>query len=134
MKHLYLFRSFIIFCLLLLFSGNDIHAQNAADPDITFNIGTGTVGYAVEAISIQSDGKVIIGGVFTTYNGVAKNHIARLNTDGSLDASFNSGTGPNNSVYSTALQSDGKIIVGGTFMSYNGTAINKIARLNTDGS
>ena len=100
--------------------------------DVTFNIGTGTS--FVYTTAIQSDGKIIIGGVFTSYNGTAINRIARLNTDGSLDATFNVGTGANNIVYTTAIQSDGKIIIGGVFTSYNGTARNQIARLNTDGS
>jgi hypothetical protein len=52
--------------------------------------------------------------------------------DGSLDTSFNIGTGANSDVFTTAIQSDGKIIIGGFFSSYNGTARNNIARLNTN--
>jgi uncharacterized delta-60 repeat protein len=84
--------------------------------------------------AIQSDGKIIIGGSFTTYNGTLINNIARLNADGTLDLTFNPGTGANDSVLGTAIQSDGKIIIGGGFTSYNGTAINRIARLNADGT
>jgi uncharacterized delta-60 repeat protein len=105
-------------------------------PDASFNIGTGT-NNDIATILIQDDGKIIIGGDFTSYNGTARGCIARLNTDGSLDASFNAGlgaAGTNSSINTTAIQSDGKIIVGGNFTSYNGTAINRIARLNTDGS
>ncbi len=101
--------------------------------DATFIVGTGADG-AVWTTAIQSDGKIIIGGGFSTYNGTACNRIARLNTDGSLDASFNVGTGANDRIYTTAVQSDGKIYIGGWFTSYNGTACNRIARLNTDGS
>ncbi len=101
--------------------------------DNTFNLGSG-FNDAVESLSLQVDGKIIVGGDFTSFNGGLANYITRLNTDGTVDASFNSGSGFNTYVYSTTLQSDGKIIVGGVFGSFNGTAINRIARLNSDGS
>jgi len=101
--------------------------------DASFSVETGA-NSAVLTSSIQPDGKIIIGGVFTVFNGTTKIRMARLNEDGSLDSSFNVGTGANNSVRTMAIQSDGKIIIGGTFTSYNGTSINRIARLNADGS
>jgi uncharacterized delta-60 repeat protein/uncharacterized repeat protein (TIGR01451 family) len=108
-----------------------LNANGTLDP--TFNVGSGA-NSVVRTNTIQSDGKIIIGGNFTTYNGVVINRIARLNTDGSLDATFNVGTGANNWVQSTSIQSDGKIIIGGDFTNYNGTPINRIARLNADGT
>jgi uncharacterized delta-60 repeat protein len=101
--------------------------------DTSFNVGTGA-NNIVKTTSIQSDGKIIIGGDFTTYNGTILNRIARLNTDGTLDTSFNVGTGANWIVNTTAIQSDGKIIIGGDFTTYNGTSRNNIARLNNDGT
>ncbi len=101
--------------------------------DAGFTPGTGTSS-TVRTTSIQSDGKIIFGGHFTAYDGTLRGRIARLNTDGTLDGSFNPGTGANSTVYTTAIQSDGKIIIGGTFIAYNGTARSKIARLNTDGT
>ncbi len=101
--------------------------------DTSFNVGTGASS-TVQSITIQSDGKVLIGGSFTSYNGTTINRIARLNSDGSLDTSFNTGTGTNASIYSINIQSDGKILIGGGFSSYNGTARNNIARINSDGS
>jgi uncharacterized delta-60 repeat protein/uncharacterized repeat protein (TIGR01451 family) len=101
--------------------------------DTGFNPGTG-FSYTVQSTAIQSDGKIIVGGQFTSFNGTARNRIARINADGSLDTGFNPGTGLNGTVYSTSIQSDGKIIVGGLFTSFNGTARNYIARLNADGS
>ncbi|MEP7168715.1 MAG: T9SS type A sorting domain-containing protein, partial [Bacteroidota bacterium] len=80
----------------------------------------------VFSISIQNDGKIIIGGDFSN---TSINKIARLNTDGTLDAAFNPGTGPDAIVYSTSIQSDGKIIIGGAFTNYNGTGRNRIARI-----
>jgi uncharacterized delta-60 repeat protein len=101
--------------------------------DTSFNPGTGA-NFTVETTSIQSDGKIIIGGFFSTYNGIIRKSIARLNSDGELDLTFDPGTGVNNSLNSTAIQSDGKIIIGGAFSDYNGTARNNIARLNIDGT
>jgi uncharacterized delta-60 repeat protein len=101
--------------------------------DATFNTGTGA-NSAIYTIAIQSDGKIIIGGAFSLYNGTARNRIARLNSNGTLDATFNPGTGPNSTIQTTSIQSDGKIIIGGQFTTYNGTTRNRIARLNSDGT
>ena len=101
--------------------------------DAGFNPGTGA-NNTIQSLAIQSDGKIIIAGLFTFFNGIARSRIARLNTDGSLDASFNSGTGANLPIQTCAIQSDGKIIIGGDFTSFNGTAANRIARLNSNGS
>ena len=62
---------------------------------------------------MQPDGKILIGGSFTTVLGVTRNNIARLNTDGTLDTAFNPNA--NDDVYSIAVQADGKILVGGVF-------------------
>jgi uncharacterized delta-60 repeat protein len=101
--------------------------------DTTFNPGAGA-NNSVRSISIQSDGKIIIGGLFTSYNGITTNRIARINSDGTLDVTFNPGTGANNNIHTTSIQSDGKIIICGIFTTYNGTTKNRIARLNADGT
>jgi len=101
--------------------------------DTTFNPGTGINGSIWDAI-FQNDGKVIVCGNFSEYNGIATNNLIRINTDGCIDNSFNIGTGPSSGVYSLAIQTDGKIIIGGGFSSFNGISIKKIARLNSDGS
>lgn len=104
--------------------------------DTSFNIGTGfSINYSyINALAIQDDGKIIIGGWFSNFNGISTNSIIRLNSDGSLDTSFNTGSGPNNSIEDIVIQDDGKIIIGGGFTSYNSVSTNRIARLNTDGS
>jgi uncharacterized delta-60 repeat protein len=107
--------------------------------DNTFNVGgLGATGI-ISATAVQSDGKIIIGGGFPAYNGTSVNGIARINPDGSLDNTFNPGTGfssilPPPWVRSIAIQEDGKIVVGGGFTSFNGTAIAGVCRLNADGS
>ena len=101
--------------------------------DTTFNPGTGADN-TVTSIAVQSDGRVLIGGGFTTFNGVGRNRVARLNTDGSLDSSFNPGTGADNTVFSVAVQTDGKVLIGGDFANVGGSGRNRVARLRNDGS
>jgi uncharacterized delta-60 repeat protein len=101
--------------------------------DKTYDVGTGT-DQAVTAIAIQEDGKAIIGGPFTSYNGVLRAGLARLNLDGSLDSSFNPGLGANRPVNAIAIQADGKILVGGEFTTFNGNPANYLTRLNSNGS
>lgn len=101
--------------------------------DSTFNVGTGFNDWA-DDVTIQPDGKILVGGWFTSYNGTGRNRIIRLNTNGTIDSSFNVGTGFNSTVETMAIQSDGKVIVAGQFTSYNGNSINRIIRLNSDGS
>ncbi|MBP8822447.1 MAG: T9SS type A sorting domain-containing protein [Flavobacteriales bacterium] len=100
--------------------------------DGTFNPGTGP-NQRVDAIVVQPDGKVLIAGTFVSVNGSSRNRVARLNANGTLDGSFNPGTGANGDVKALALQPDGKVLVGGSFTSYNGTARNRLARVNADG-
>lgn len=112
--------------------GQPVAISNIGSLDLSFIPGTGVS--SINSIAIQNDGKIIIGGVFTSYDGTPRNRIARINTNGSLDLTFNPGTGADNDVYVVYLQSDGKIIIGGTFTSYNGITRNNLARLNSDGS
>jgi uncharacterized delta-60 repeat protein len=86
------------------------------------------------SVVMQKDGKFIVGGNFTTYLGKVANRIIRLNTDGSIDTSFDIGTGFDNAVQTVLIQDDGKILIGGTFSTYQGSVANRVIRLNTDGS
>jgi len=88
----------------------------------------------ISTMALQPDGRIVIGGNFTSFNGVNRHHIARLNTDGSVDTNFNPGLGANAIVWSLCVQTNGQIIIGGQFTSYNGTNVNEVARLNADGS
>jgi uncharacterized delta-60 repeat protein len=101
--------------------------------DGTFNPGTGADG-TIWTISLQNDNKIVIGGIFSYYNGISRSCIARLNADGTLDGTFNPGTGADYFIWTSAIQSDGKIIIGGGFRTFNGTTKNRIARLNSNGS
>lgn len=101
--------------------------------DDTFDPGP-SVNDQVFVARAQPDGKVLIGGDFTTFNGTSRNRIARLNTNGTLDVSFNPGTGANGTVFTLELQPNGKVVIGGSFTSVNGVSRNRIARLLPNGA
>jgi len=115
---------------------NRIARLNANGTLDTAFLATGTgVSGPVQAISVQSDGKILIGGDFTSFNANVRRRVARLNSDGTLDAAFlATDAGANDQVFALALQSDGKVLIGGFFTTVNGTTRNRIARLNTDGT
>ncbi|MBB2150033.1 DUF5008 domain-containing protein [Pedobacter gandavensis] len=84
---------------------------------------------------MQADGKIILVGEFSTFNGETVNRIARINTDGTLDKSFNSGLGADNAILSMSYNSvTQKIMIAGRFSSYNGNPRSGVAMLNADGS
>ncbi|HWD19237.1 MAG TPA: delta-60 repeat domain-containing protein [Verrucomicrobiae bacterium] len=115
--------------------------------DTSFDPGTGAtgvLGVAVDgdadpfifATAIQPDGKILITGNFTNYNGTDMYGIARLNTNGSLDTNFNIGAGFNVNSWGRSLlvQPNGQIMATGWFTSYNNHSYNRMVRLNPDGS
>jgi uncharacterized delta-60 repeat protein len=91
----------------------------------------GWPGY-VEAIGLQPDGKILIGGVFVSIGGVAITNIARLLPDGSLDSTFDAGVGPNNQIRGIFVQPDGRSVVVGDFTTFNGVPAGHIVRLLGD--
>src|SRR6266516_8062638 len=100
--------------------GTSAQAGGLLDP--SFDPGSGPYGF-ISATAIQSDERIIVAGAFTEFNGAPKNRIARLNSDGSLDSTFDPGTGADDTINALAIQPDGKIVIGGFF-----TTINVISR------
>jgi len=84
--------------------------------------------------TIQADGKILVGGFFNVVSGNSYSRICRINANGTLDTSFNVGTGFNSLVTSITIQPDGKILVAGTFETYSGFSSSGIIRLNSNGS
>ena len=127
---------FVVLIILLLTPG----ARAAGELDPSFNsavygIELGTVGVVKE----QADGKILVGGYFSAANGTATSSLTRLNPDGSVDPSLTTQNiinafGVGASLQSIVVQSDGKIVVGGTFFTASGVPQPGIRRLNTDGS
>jgi uncharacterized delta-60 repeat protein len=101
--------------------------------DTTFDPGTGADGEITAAV-LQPDGRIVVAGLFTSFNGFPHNRVCRLNANGSVDQNFGLGNGINNAALALALQSDGRIIVGGQFSQVDLTLRNNLARLNTNGS
>src|SRR5205814_6663608 len=116
-------------CSIALLTGAAATARGQSALDGVDPNANGTV----RVVVVQPDGKILIGGDFTTLspNGgaaVTRNHIARLNPDGTLDTAFDPNA--NGSVFSIAVQADGNILAGGSFSSIGGQTRNRIARLD----
>ncbi len=125
----------LVVLLVLVVTGSHIASAQIAAKDASFTIDGSGFNNAIYAAAQLSNGKYVVGGSFTTLNGQSHVRIAGLNSDGTHDDTFLSGTGFNSTIYDILPLPDGKIIVVGNFTSYNGnTGINRIVRLNADGS
>ncbi len=134
----------IVVCGYFYSPHNDIAGFNAdGSVDSSFDPGTGVYdasgGYSTPGIitmAPQPDGKVIVGGTFSNFNGVGCASIARISPTGSMDTTFlaDAAPGPNNTVHTTALQTDGKVILGGAFGAFSGATCPGVARTNADGT
>jgi uncharacterized delta-60 repeat protein len=100
--------------------------------DTGFNVGTGATGGAVNAVTLQPDDKILIGGAFTAVSGSTRTRITRINSNGTLDTSFISSA--NNTVNAIFVQPDDKILIGGAFTSVSGSTRTRITRLNSNGT
>jgi hypothetical protein len=85
-------------------------------------------------VDLQTDGKIVVCGSFGTYNGTSSPNIVRINTNGSLDATFVVGAGFDLPTINAVIYSSGKIVIGGQFTTYQGVTSNRIIKLNSDGS
>jgi uncharacterized delta-60 repeat protein len=103
------------------------------DLDTGFNALIGDFG-KIYSIARQADGKFILGGIFNAVNGSSRNYIARVNSNGTTDLTFNPGSGFDAPPSSMTVQPDGKILAIGTFTTFNGSPVGKLVRLNSDGS
>ncbi|WP_160716511.1 IPT/TIG domain-containing protein [Chitinophaga solisilvae] len=115
-----------------------LHPDGSLDSSYNYDLANhrgreGANGF-ITASLLLPDGKLLIAGNFTRYNGQAAPRIARLLSDGSLDATFNSGSGGDYGIYSLTRQPDGKLLITGAFNSYNGQKCPRVARLQEDGS
>jgi len=111
-----------------------LNADGTLDP--TFEVTFASYVYP-RGVLVQPDGKVILWGSFNNINGAAARNLARLNPDGSSDATFMASVTPvgfDSSVRSVARQADGKLLMGGAFTTFNGVGRAALARLNPDGT
>ena len=105
--------------------------------DSTGNLDTSFIPFTddfgeIETVVVQADGKILVGGHFDELNGQVRHHLGRLNSDGTLDTSFD--PAPDGDVYNIALQADGKILVAGGFDTLCGVAREMLGRLNANGT
>lgn len=82
---------------------------------------------------VQADGKIILVGEFTKFNGTGANRIVRLLPDGTVDGSFNVGAGADGTIATICATTSGKFILGGFFSNFNGTAAPRIAAVDGTG-
>jgi uncharacterized delta-60 repeat protein len=112
-------------------SGFNLRLNTNGTTDNTF-ITTGGVGGPLSTMAQQPDGKLLLGGLFTSLRNVARNRMGRLNADGSLDLAFDPNV--NGGVFAVAIQADEKILIGGNFTMVAGQPRTNLARLHPDGS
>lgn len=104
--------------------------HGASDPAFvpaSFHNGT------VRQIAVQPDGRLLVAGEFSAVGSSSRPNLARLNADGSLDPTFNPGTGPNSMVRALLLLEDGRMWIGGLFTNYNGVSQSRLARVTSTG-
>ncbi len=131
---------FPIMLLAIVFAASSIASAAPGDLDLSFNPSGFSSSFPFSSFSIyanvlQPDGKIIVGGSFSSVGGINNISIARLNADGSRDTTFVSPfvTGSTGTIVSAlALQADGKILVGGALVTPSG--LKTLVRVNADGS
>ncbi len=88
------------------------------------------LGYYATRLLLQSDNKILVAGLFETINGASRRNLVRLNTDGTVDCSFDPGASSDSVIEGLAIQSNGQILISGSFTSYESTPRYGLARIN----
>lgn len=127
-------RMMAFLCFFLL-ANLSVFAQ-AGSLDASFNATGSGANNHIRTMDVQSNGRILIGGDFTSYNGIQAKYFARLMDNGTLDSDFQTaiGIGPNGPVYQVQVLADGKILVAGNFTYWNGSPSGLMVRLLSNGS
>ncbi|MTI20861.1 hypothetical protein E1176_07500, partial [Fulvivirga sp. RKSG066] len=121
---------------IIAYNANNLYRLNAdgtEDPTYQNGSGTGGANSSAYGIGFQSSGKLVIGSAFDSYDGTPVNRMMRLNEDGSLDDTFDLGTGPNEDITDILILSNDEIIVLGYFDVFDGQTTNGVVRIDADG-
>jgi uncharacterized delta-60 repeat protein len=114
-------------------SGHIARLNNDGSVDLTFNNNMTGANFNITDLVVAPDGKIFIAGPFSTYNGVSRPAIAKLNSDGTLDNSFSYTPAPTTTTWVIELMSNGQIVLGREVFAPNNST-DPIARINADGS
>ena len=123
-------RVVVLGLALLLALAFPVSAQwVAVDP--AFPSGSGPNAF-VRTVAVQTDGQILVAGTFTNVSGAIHQYIARVGTNGVVDAGFVTQL----SAEATRVQplADGRILISGSFSNANGVACPGLARLQADGT
>lgn len=133
-------RSLVLVTLLALLCATTPVAMQlqAGAVDSAFTFGPGWV--TIYDVTLQNDGKPLVGGTFTSFQASEIRNLVRLDSNGLVDPTFNTplltqyGGAANGIVFTVVAQRDGKVLVGGSFDSAGFLARTNLIRLNGDGS
>jgi Domain of unknown function (DUF5008)/Domain of unknown function (DUF5122) beta-propeller len=115
-----------------------LHADGSFDSTYNYDLvahrGKELVNGYISNALLQSDDKLLVCGSFTKAGATSVNNLFRLNADGTLDPSFQTGTGPDGVINYVSPMRNGKFLITGRFIKYNGQPRNRVAIINADGS
>jgi uncharacterized delta-60 repeat protein len=119
-----------------------LNADGSIDPGFNPGIDDDSEEWRVQAVALQADGRILVGGAFFSLGGASRDNLARLESSGAIDPTFTTGVGSDSEssvvVTTITLQPDGRILVGGRFQTLvvgdGSLSRDNIARLNADGS
>lgn len=117
-------------------TGGLVRLNSDGSRDSSFNPGANNFGALtpIATMQLQSNGKLIVGGAFTSVDSVVVGNVARLTSTGGLDTSFNTGTGANSQLFGSAVQADGKFLLAGAFTQFAGQPYASLVRVSPDGA
>jgi uncharacterized delta-60 repeat protein len=113
-----------------------LNSDNTIDTSFAKNVRVGLFNRSVRDFEVLSDDSIIVVGEFTSFDQTLTGYIAKLSKNGGLDTDFtsNTGAGFDDTVNNVTVLPTGKILAVGSFSTFNGDSVNKIALMNADGT
>jgi len=101
--------------------------------DTTFNTGTGLASGLIRAMELQQDGKILVAGSFSSFNGTPVQRVIRLHSNGQLDTTFMINTPFNSTIVSIVVRKNGNIVAFGNYSQIIGQLPHAIAEFSPTG-